>query len=137
MNKIGKQLALFYPGEVTGCYAEGEGEIQNIASALGGYAERVFDMYLEFSRMADEGILIREERPINKRHMGVSFYYPFGLQVAKVRQRIINTLLSDYLNSAGYPKPGIYVMQDRGGNLALLCKAQIKNPYRLKTNKTM
>ncbi len=111
MEKSGKLLVSFYPGEVTGFYSEGEGEIRAIAMALGGFFEKVFDMYMEFSALADEGWLVRDERRIGQGSMVVSFYYPQGLPLAIRRQHVVNRLLYDYLNSPVYPRPGVYVVQ--------------------------
>ena len=125
MERFGKLLVSFYPGEAFGYYSEGEGEIRAIAMALGGFFERVFDMYLEFSQMADEGWLVRDERLFGQRGMVVSFYYPTGMPVAAGRQQIINRLLYTYLDSPVYPRPGIYVVQYKK-NYKLIYRYQTK-----------
>ncbi|SHK38508.1 hypothetical protein [Desulforamulus aeronauticus] len=122
MIKLGKLLVSFQPGEVVGRYTQGEEELKIIAGALGDITDRVFDMYFEFSRLADEGILVREEKIYGRRNMRVSFYYPGALSVSTVRQVIINKLLDEYLHLPDYPRPGIYVVQNKRKDLSLLCR---------------
>ncbi|WP_143147803.1 hypothetical protein [Desulforamulus hydrothermalis] len=126
MIKPGKLLVTFKPGEITGCYNPGEEEIKAIAAALGSVTDRVFDMYMEFSKMADKGILVREEQVYGRRNAIISFYYPLELPVSKVRQVIINQLLREYLSSPNYPHPGIYVVQNKRKDLSLIYNHQGK-----------
>ena len=119
---LGKLLVSFQPGEVTGCYAQGEEELKAIAMALGDITDRVFDMYFEFSQLADEGILVREEKIYGRRNTRVSFYYPAALPVSTIRQVIINKLLREYLHLPDYPRPSIYVVQNKRKDLSLLYK---------------
>lgn len=126
MIKPGKLLVTFRPGEITGCYNIGEEELKAIAAALGSLTDRVFDMYMEFSEIADKGILVRDERVYGRRYATISFYYPLTLSVAKVRQVIINKLLREYLGLSDYPHPGIYVMQNKRKDLNLIYKPQDK-----------
>lgn len=116
-KKKGKHLVSYYPGEVIGCFAEGEVELREIAESLGGFSGRLFDNYLEFSAMADAGLLVRHESITNRGYLQVSFYYVYGSQVSATRQRIKNTLLHKYLNSINYPNSGLIVVSDDNGDL--------------------
>ncbi|WP_238457777.1 hypothetical protein [Desulforamulus ferrireducens] len=130
LPKPGKLLVSFQPGEVTGCYGPGEEELKSIALTLGDMTNRVFDMYFEFSRLADEGVLVREEKIYGQRNTKVSFYYPAALSVATVRRVIVNRLLKEYMSSPDYPHPGIYVVQNKRRELSLLQKPSGKRVCR-------
>ena len=130
MLKLGKLLVSFQPGEVTGCYGPGEEELKSIALALGDMSDRVFDMYFEFSRLADEGVLVREEKIYGRRNTKVSFYYPAALSVSTVRRVIVNSLLGEYMSLPDYPRPGIYVVQNKRKDFSLLCKPLSKRACR-------
>lgn len=118
----GKLLVSFYPGDAIGKYNWGENQLFTIAQALGDFCDRVFDMYFEFSRFADQGLLLRQEYGKRKGAIAVCFYYPQGVDIAKRRQLLINKLLSDYLNSSVYPRPNTYVMRFKNGDYQLIFK---------------
>ncbi|MEG6616174.1 hypothetical protein V6C27_06995 [Peptococcaceae bacterium 1198_IL3148] len=121
-EKLGKLLVSFCPGEAVGLYSEGEEAIKNIACALGDYSDRVFDMYLEFSSFADQGLLLRKEYGHVKGAIAVSFFYKSDVRLKTQRQKIIDLLLKNYLQSSVYPRPGIYVVKDKNNNCQLICK---------------
>ncbi|MBM7856164.1 hypothetical protein JOC37_002597 [Desulfohalotomaculum tongense] len=119
-KKVGKLLVTFCPGEAVGFYSEGENEIRDIAEALGNFIDRVFDMYFQFSDLADKGVLLRREYGRQKGAITVSFYYPPGVNIVQKRQQVVNFLLGNYLQSSLYPRPGLYVVQNNGGNYKLI-----------------
>ncbi len=118
-NKLGKLLVSFSTGDSIGHYSTGEEEIKRIACLLGDYIDRVFDMYLEFSNMADNGMLLRREYGFKKGAVTVSFYYSAQKKVSVQRQQVTNHLLSSYLHAAEYPRPGLFVSRDSSGNYKL------------------
>ncbi len=113
-------LVSFPVGDVVGHYGAEEKQLHDLAETLGGFKDRVFDMYLEFSLLADKGMLIRQEYGTCRGNMTVSFYYPPTVSVDERRQQIINILLKKYLHEPVYPRPGIYVVQDKDENYRLL-----------------
>lgn len=119
-NNSGNLLVSFCAGDMIGQYGAGERVLHNIAQNLGGFIDRVFDMYLEFSAMADEGLLLRREYGHNKGGITLAFYYLPGVSITQKRQQIINILLQKYFNDPVYPRTGVYAVQENNGNYQLL-----------------
>lgn len=119
-DEPGKMLVSFCPGDALGLYSDGEETIKNIACTLGDFCDRVFDMYFEFSSLADQGLLVRKEYGELKGAITVSFCYKKGSNLKMQRQIIINELLNNYLHSSVYPRAGIYVVRDSNDNCKLI-----------------
>ena len=125
-DKLGKLLVSFSTGDIVGRYSTGEEEIKRIACLLGDYIDRVFDMYLEFSNMADSGMLLRREYGYKKGAVTAAFYYYAQKSISSQRQQIINHLLNNYLHAAEYPRSGLFVIRDSNGSYKLSRRKCIK-----------
>lgn len=75
-DKLADFLVLFRRGEVTGIHNEREVELKEICNSLGGLDCKVFDPYMVYSNLADNGLLVRVETKNLDGSWSILFYYP-------------------------------------------------------------
>lgn len=120
IKQVGSFIVLFRPGVVSGIHSEKEAVVKNICLRFGEFDNKVFDPYILYSGMADEGLLVRVEQ-INQYGCGaVSFFYPGGCNENAVRRKIINRMLGEVMNAPGLFKNGYTVVCDSSGDLQLV-----------------
>lgn len=119
IKRMGSFIVLFRPGVVSGIHNEKEAVVKDICLRFGEFDNKVFDPYLVYSEMADEGLLDRVEQ-VNAYGCGaVSFFYPAGCNESAVRRKIINRMLGEVISAPVLIKSGCAVVCDSSGDLRL------------------
>lgn len=120
MNKqLGSFLVLFKPGVITGVHNESEVVLKDICDGLGGLDCKIFDPYMAYARLADDGFLVRVEQRNDYGFAAVSFFYPTRKNEHAVRRKIINEILGEIKNEPELLANGYAVISDKSGNLKL------------------
>lgn len=118
-EKTGNHLVTFRPGEVIGMHNEREVVLEDICNRLGGFGFKIFDPYMVYSNLADNGFLVRVEELSSYGYWMVSFFYPNGKDENETRRIIINYILNEAKNDPKLLTNGYAVVSDNNGNLNL------------------
>ncbi|AGL01089.1 hypothetical protein [Desulfoscipio gibsoniae] len=132
-DKLADFLVLFRRGEVTGIHNEREVELKEICNSLGGLDCKVFDPYMVYSNLADNGLLVRVETKNLDGSWSILFYYPVEKNKNNVRRKIINFILDEARYDYKLLKNGYAVVTNNNGNLKLACiRKSLKNTIKRK-----
>ncbi|MCL6477829.1 MAG: hypothetical protein K6T65_05380 [Peptococcaceae bacterium] len=122
--RLGNFVVMFKPGVVTGIHSEREVLLADICQRMGGFECKVFDPYMFYSAMADDGLLVRVEHRNEFGYASASFFYPDRESESKTRKMIINRLLSEIKGSGRAFSGGCAVVCDKSGNYRLITSSR-------------